>query len=181
MRNGLIVANVIAAGFIGFWGGYGYAQKAGQERRDSLRVALTQLEERYRVAMVTDSIRADEQVRQAQVADSLTLALRRAHGRIRVQIDTLRTFELPPGALAVLDSLVLAVGTAEAVAESLTVAHRAQVVLFEQRLSSRDSLIAEYRLLAQAAVKAPPPRRGNGLKLLAVGVVIGAGLWEIAR
>jgi len=181
MRDAWVLPALLALMAVGFASGYGVRGCADAGRRDSLRVALTQLEERYRVAMVTDSIRADEQTRLADAADSLTLALRGAHGRIRVQIDTLRTFELPPGALAVLDSLVLAVGTAEAVAESLTVAHRAQVVLFEQRLSSRDSLIAEYRLLAQAAVKAPPPRRGNGLKLLAVGVVIGAGLWEIAR
>ena len=180
MRNATAGACLLL--FAGLFGsGYAVRGCVDAARSDSLRVALTQLEERYRVAMVTDSIRADEQVRQVRVADSLTLALRGAHGRIRVHIDTLRTFELPPGALAVLDSLVLAVGTAEAVAESLTVAHTAQVVLFEQRLSVRDSIIAEYRRLSQAAVSTPAPKRNYWLKPLAVGVVIGAGLWELAR
>jgi len=164
-----------------FASGYGVRGCADAGRRDLLRVALAQQEERYRVAMVADSIRADEQARQARVADSLHVALRRATGRVVRYVDTLRTFEIPPGALAVLDSLVLAVGTAEAVAESLTVAHTAQVVLFEQRLSVRDSIIAEYRRLSQAAVSTPAPKRNYWLKPLAVGVVIGAGLWELAR
>jgi hypothetical protein len=133
------------------------------------------------VASVTDSLLRDEQARQAHTRDSLQTALRRAHGRIRVQIDTLRTFELPAGALAVLDSLTLALGTAEYVADSLVVSHRTEVRLFESRLSAQDSLLAEYRVLAQRSLALPTPRRHNGLKLLAVGVVIGAGLWEAVR
>ena len=181
MRDAWVLPALLALMAVGFASGYGVRGCADAVRRDSLRVALAQQEERLRVAAVTDSLRADEQTRLARAADSLTLALRSAHGRIRVHVDTLRTFELPAGALAVLDSLTLAVGTAEALTESLTVAHSAQVVLFEQRLSAKDSTIAEWRRLAQAAVRVPPPRRNYWLKPLAVGVAIGVAAWEIAR
>lgn len=161
--------------------GYGYARHGQREatlRADSLRVELTRLDG---LVQAQDSVLVGESARHARRVDSLQSVLRRANGRVVVLVDTLRTFALPEGAQRVLDSLADAVSNAQAVSESLIVAHRAQLRLFDERLSAKDSAIATYRRLAEAALRQPVVHPSRTLRTLAVGVLAGALLWETIR
>jgi hypothetical protein len=184
MRNltGGVCLAILAASFAG---GYGSRGCADASRRDSLRVALTQLEDATERSEIQDTLLAGMAWTQARTADSLAIALRRTTIRVVRYVDTLQTFVLPEGAQAFLDSLLTEVGTLEGTVDSLVVSHREEVRLYALRIVAKDSLIREWRTLAQRAVVtlAPGKRRaglgayvGYGCSPIGCSMQVGGGL-----
>jgi hypothetical protein len=156
---------------LAFWGGYGYSEYRGAERRDSLRVVLTQLEDATARSQAQDTLLAGLAHAQALTSDSLRKALGRTIVRVERYRDTLVTFALPEGAQAFLDSLLTEVGTLQGTVDSLETSHRVEVLLYESRLGAKDSLIDSWRTLAQRAVVTLAP----GTRRLGLGVYVGYG------
>jgi hypothetical protein len=178
MRNltGGVYLAILAASFAG---GYGSRGCADASRRDSLRVALTQLEDATERSEIQDTLLAGMAWTQARTADSLEFALRRTNIRVVRLVDTLKTFVLPAGTRELLDSLAGEVAKSQSLADSLWVTHNEEIRLYELRIVAKDSLIREWRTLAQAAVKTPSqPHR---LRTLALGVLVGAAVVLVVK
>lgn len=161
---------------------YGTRQlRETQTRRDSLRVELTQLEERYRVALVTDTLRQQAVAEATARAERLQAALGRTISTGQASVDTLRVLVSDTAAqrhVAILDAALLDISH---IADSLIgELNRRDSLRVEQR-RAYDSLLTAYRRLSQAAVSVPAPKRNNGLRLFATGALAGALLWEVVR
>ena len=176
LTGGVCLA-IFAASFAGGWGAKSCSD-AG--RRDSLRVALTQLDDAYARISTQDTITAGLAFDLARKADSLEFALHRTTIRTRLLVDTLRTFELPDGVGGLLDSLSREVGRIQSYADSLWVTHNEEIRLYEVRLTQKDSLLMEYRRLSIAAVTTPSRKR-TLVRDFAVGALLGVVAWEIVR
>ena len=179
MRN--ITGGVcLAIGLASFVSGVVVRDRQDASRRDSLRVALTQLDDAYVRISTQDTITAGLAFDLARKADSLEFALHRTTIRVRLLVDTLRTFELPTGVGELLDSLSREVGRIQSYADSLWVTHNEEIRLYEVRLTQKDSLLMEYRRLSIAAVTTPSRKR-TLVRDFAVGALLGMVAWEIVR
>jgi hypothetical protein len=178
MRNltGGVYLAILAASFAG---GYGSRGCADASRRDSLRVALTQLEDATERSEIQDTLLAGMAWTQARTADSLEFALRRTNIRVVRLVDTLKTFVLPTGTRELLDSLAGEVAKSQSLADSLWVTHNEEIRLYELRIVAKDGLIREWKTLAQAAVVTPS--QSHRLRTLALGVLVGAAVVLVAK